>query len=653
MATAHDELSAWLDAAVDPLVACDADEHIRFLNVAAERLFDWKREDLVNQPVSRLFPERLRHFAGKSLMRYLLSRRETLGGRPIRILCLRRDGVEVLVELTVGTLGQGADERVMFSLRRLHEVIDTVREPVERTRQDAQVQPMETGCSRGGEDLYRLVVENAPLGIFHYDTTPIITACNAQLSVLIGSPKRVLVGLNLMSLRDERLMHCVRETLHGRDAEYDGRYHSVTGHKTTPVHIRFTPCYDDAGQVEGGIGIVEDVTERRRAEKERDESLALLATLFHTAPVGLGFLDTDMRYVRVNDVLARINQLPSEQHRGHRPSELLGNSGRLVEQLIQHVLDTGEPVESREMSTRELEIPGPEGFLAGSLYPVRAPGGRMLGVGVLVEDITQRKRAEAERDRLYREAQEAIRVRDDFLSIASHELKTPLTPLSLRLAALERKLEHGEHVDPATLHHARQHLQRITTLINDLLDASRIEAGRLALHPEATRLDRLVEGVVQSMDAQRGDHVLRYAPPSHSVQVFADPYRLEQVVNNLVDNALKYSPDGGTIDVTLEVQGGMALLSVKDPGIGIPEEQQRLLFDRYFRAHNVSSRSYGGLGLGLYISRDIVERHGGRIWVESAVGHGSTFHVALPVLGGAPLHPHAHPPASQPDRHVH
>ncbi|MCE9669140.1 PAS domain S-box protein [Myxococcus stipitatus] len=654
MAAAHDELSAWLDAAVDPLVACDSHERIRHVNAAAERLFGWKREALIGQPVHVLFPQRLRHFAGKSLMRYLLSRRETLGGRPIRILCLRHDGVEVLVEVTVGTTGTGEDERVMFSLRRLHEVVDTVREPVEHAREHARVQPMETGAARSGENLYRLVVENAPLGIFHYDTTPIITACNEQLSIITGSPKRVLVGLHLMSLRDEKLLECVQQTLAGRDAEYDGRYRSVTGHKVTPVHIRFAPCYNDEGQVEGGIGLVEDVTERRKAEKERDESLALLATLFRTAPVGLGFLDTDMRYVRVNDLLARINDATPDEHRGRRPSEVLGHAGLLIEQMLERVLDTGVPVEAREVSTRELGMPcPPEGYLAGSLYPVYGPDGHMLGVGALVEDITERKRAEEERDRLYREAQEAIRVRDDFLSIASHELKTPLTPLSLRLAALERKLERGEHVDPATLHLARQHLLRITSLINDLLDASRIEAGRLALHREATRLDQLVEDVVQAMEAQRGNHVLRYDPPAHSIQVFADPYRLEQVINNLVDNALKYSPDGGTIDVTLEADGETALLSVKDPGIGIPEEQQKQLFDRYFRAHNVSSRSYGGLGLGLYISRDIVERHGGRIWVESEVGHGSTFHVALPILGGAPRHPPAPPSTRQPNRHVH
>ncbi|WP_163863415.1 PAS domain-containing sensor histidine kinase [Myxococcus eversor] len=647
MARANEELSAWLDAAVDPMVACDAHEHVYFLNRAAEQLFAWKREDLHGQPVSRLFPERVSHHEGQSLVRYLLSRRDALEGRPTRVFAQRSDGAEVLVELTVGASGQGDDERIVISLRRLHEVIDTLREPLEHPRHEAEASLVETRVR--GDDLYRLVVENAPLGIFHYDTTPVVTACNERLVTILGSTKRIIVGLNLLSLRDEAMMRCVRESLAGRGADYEGNYASVTGHKVTPVHVRFAPCYNDSGVVEGGVGIVEDVSQRRLAERERDEGMALLTTLFDSAPVGLGFIDTRLRYVRVNERLANINGKSPEEHLGKDPHQVLGPGGPAVELMLRHVLDTGEPVVEEEVDTSLIGSPGPRRLLAGSCYPVRAPDGRMLGVGVLVEDITRRKLAEEEREKLYHEAQQAIRVRDDFLSIASHELKTPLTPLSLRLATLERKLERGESVDPTTLRHARQHLLRMTGLINDLLDASRIEAGRLALHPQATRMDSLVEHVLQAMDAQRAGHELRYVHPEDAVQVFVDPYRLEQVISNLVENAFKYSPDGGVIQVTLETHGELALLAVKDPGIGIPVDQQTQLFERYFRARNVSSRSYGGLGLGLYISRDIVERHGGRIWVESQVGQGSTFHIALPLLSGTS----AHPAVSQPDQHVH
>ncbi|RYZ36800.1 MAG: PAS domain S-box protein [Myxococcaceae bacterium] len=642
------ELEAVLDAVVEPIITCGGDERILHINAATERLLGWKREQLVGRPVSELFPPRLHRFHGLSLPRYLLSRRKVLEGRPTRVFSQRRDGVELLVELTVGAAGEGDLERIVFTMRRLHEVIDTLEEPVEHVPGGST--PI-THHEETVDRLYRILVENAPLGIFHFDRAPIVTACNALFARQLGTTKRNIVGLNLLTLRDERLMACVRESLGGHTCDYEGDYRSLTSGKVIPVRVRFAPCYGDDGEVEGGVGMVEDITDRRRVEAEREANLAQLDLLFRSAPVGIGFVSTDLKYVRVNETLAGINGVPAEAHPGHTPLELFGpHAGAAVEDLLRMVLKTGEPQVRGESTTDgDLGLDGPRRYLSGSVYPVRTPDGRVLGLGVLVEDITERKHAEDERAKLYREAQEAIRVRDDFLSIASHELKTPLTPLSLRLATLERRLERGEHVDPGVLRHARHQLTRLTGLINDLLDASRIEAGRLALHPEVTRFDVLVEHTLTSLEGQRGNHVFDFEPPPEPVSVHGDAYRLEQVVLNLLENALKYSPDGGTIRVRLAVNEDVTVLSVKDPGIGIPEDQQQQLFDRYFRARNASTRSYGGLGLGLYISRDIVERHGGRIWVESESGQGSTFYVALPTLSASrpPL------PRVQGDRHLH
>ncbi len=360
-----------MDAMADPLVACDGDERVLYLNPAAERLLGWKLRELAGQPFAYLVPERLHSFEGHSFLRYLLGRRRALSGRPVRVSLLRHEGSELEVEVTVGTSMGGDGERIAMVMRRPPELPDYTDEPLERLSSAAH--PRSAPPVSSGERAYQLVFENAPLGLFHFDSTPIIIACNEYFVRIMGSSKRMLIGLNLLTLQDEAIMACVRDVLSGRHAYYEGEYQSVTSGKVTPVRAHFAPCFNEDGQVEGGVGIVEDVTEQRSAE--------------------------------------------------------------------------------------------------------------------------------AERDRLFREAQEAIRVRDDFLTIASHELKTPLTPLSLRLASLERRLERKEPVDPALLRHARQHLVRLAALINDLLDASRIEAGRLALHFEPTRLDAIIERVLTVMDA--------------------------------------------------------------------------------------------------------------------------------------------------------
>jgi two-component system sensor histidine kinase VicK len=503
-----DELKLLFDTLADPLVACDGQERIVLLTRTAEQLLGYTEEELRGQPFTRIVPPRLHEIGGRSLLRYLRERCLQYGSHSILVPLQRQGGTELLLEVSTGHTGEGEQERITLSLRRVPEIPLPSPEPF---AQDLSVKHWKYGHLGArlhpgtARRRYQLIFDNAPLGIFHFDTTPVITTCNDYFVRIIGSSKQLLIGLNLLTLHDPRVLSCVAATLDGKHAHFEGDYVSVTAEKVTPVRAHFTPCHDREGKVSGGVGIVEDVTEQRQIEEERA--------------------------------------------------------------------------------------------------------------------------------RLLREAQEAVRVRDDFLTIASHELKTPLTPLSLRLANLERKLERGESVDPTALRHARQQLLRLTSLINDLLDASRIQSGGLALHPQPTRLDALTEHVIHLMERlYDAEHRVHFHRPAQPLQVRGDPYRLEQVITNLLENALKYSPNGGPIHVSLEERDSLALLSVSDPGIGIPADQQQRLFERYFRARNVSTKSYGGLGLGLYICRDIIERHGGRIWVESEVGRGSTFYVALPTL---------------------
>lgn len=257
---------------------------------------------------------------------------------------------------------------------------------------------------------------------------------------------------------------------------------------------------------------------------------------------------------------------------------------------------------------------------------------------LVAAEATARRSHEAQQDRLYREAQAAVRVRDDFLSIASHELKTPLTALSLRIQGLRRKLATEHSGDVRLADKALVSLEKLQVLINDLLDASRIEHGGLPLEDAPIDLGRLVAEAAAATAVDRARHQLRLDIPATPVCVGGDPARLGQVIDNLVANALKYSPQGGMVLVGLETRGEEVVLSVADQGIGIPPDQLPYLFDRFFRARNAGSNSYGGLGLGLYIVHEIVTRHGGRIWVDSQVGMGSTFFVALPRL-----HASAHP----------
>lgn len=257
-------------------------------------------------------------------------------------------------------------------------------------------------------------------------------------------------------------------------------------------------------------------------------------------------------------------------------------------------------------------------------------GGHVVAIA---RDITSRKLAELEREHLYGEALDAIRARDEFLSIASHELRTPLSSLKLQMDILTQPPRGaGPHVPPELrpkLEMAARQIDKLTRLISQLMDVSRITAGRLRLEPERVDLAAIARDVVARFreDAlkARCEVMLRADEP---VRGTWDPLRMEQVVTNLLSNALKFGA-GSPVEIEVSTAGSSARLFVRDHGVGISAEDIDRVFQRFERAS--SARSYAGMGLGLYIVRQIVEAHGGTVRVESQPGAGSRFSVELPL----------------------
>ncbi len=233
---------------------------------------------------------------------------------------------------------------------------------------------------------------------------------------------------------------------------------------------------------------------------------------------------------------------------------------------------------------------------------------------------------------------EAEQIKDEFLSIAAHELRNPL--MVLKGYAQMLLLQSARGKGPAlaewqaeALHEIDRATQRLDELTEDLFDVTRLQAGQLVLHDEPTDLVALTRRVVkrQQMTTNRHEISLPTTPP-HLV-LSLDAGRMEQVLANLIGNAIKYSPQGGPIKINIhkEVGAKMAVLSIRDYGIGIPEEQQSRIFSRFARADNAQASGIGGTGLGLYLSRELVERHGGHLWFGSTEGQGSTFFMTLPL----------------------
>jgi PAS domain S-box-containing protein len=272
----------------------------------------------------------------------------------------------------------------------------------------------------------------------------------------------------------------------------------------------------------------------------------------------------------------------------------------------------------------------------------------------LAEVLAERAALAIENAKLYTEQVEArrkvedlSRLKDEFLSIASHELRTPVTSIKgyTQLAKMLIR-ENDLNTSEEYLDIALDQIDRMSRLILELLDVSRIETGRLEIRREAISWSHFVRDVVHRHHTAFSDRRFHVSVTADDKIVSGDRDRLEQVLGNLLENAVKYSPDGSDVTVTVEDRVDSVVTAVCDRGIGIPADELGQVFERFHRGRQVSSTNYGGLGLGLYTTRQIIERHGGSIWVESKEGQGTTFYFSLPVAVEQPAAP-AQQPATQ------
>lgn len=264
-----------------------------------------------------------------------------------------------------------------------------------------------------------------------------------------------------------------------------------------------------------------------------------------------------------------------------------------------------------------------------SLGPVHDESGGIIAILGIVHDVTEER--------------ESARLKDDFLNTASHELRTPVTTIRTLTDIMLRTLQRGGTIDPEQfakrLHTIQRQTDRLTSLSSDLLDVSRVQRGKLALQIETHDLNAIVTDcvVTQREALPPGDtHVIRIMghaqEPAQPILTDIERPRIELVIANLLENAIKYSPDGGEIEVTTGIAGSSAYVRVTDHGIGVPGDDLPKIFTPFYRGSNASSRHFTGLGLGLYLSQRIAEAHGGELSVTSSAQEGTTFTLSLPLV---------------------
>jgi PAS domain S-box-containing protein len=330
--------------------------------------------------------------------------------------------------------------------------------------------------------------------------------------------------------------------------------------------------------------------------------------------------------------MEQISGLPAEQVLGRVAFEVFPFLRDTGEDAVFRRVIAGESVINRERPYRVPETER-EGVFEGSYFPVRGPDGRVCGGMAIIRDVTERDRAA----RLYEEAQAVDRRKDELLAMLGHELRNPL-------GAIRTALQVVNHADTTPEEVARQRaiidrqMRHVVGLVDDLLDVSRAMSGRITLEPHRLDLNEIARRCLLAAehDERAPDHDLSLSVHAAPVPVLGDPVRLEQIVSGLLDNALKYTPAGGQIEMRIAREDGHGVIRIRDTGIGIPPDVLPRVFDVFMQADVSLARSRGGLGLGLTLVRKLTELHGGRVAAESeGAGRGSQFVVALPLAPDA------------------
>jgi PAS domain S-box-containing protein len=350
------------------------------------------------------------------------------------------------------------------------------------------------------------------------------------------------------------------------------------------------------------------------ADQRYQESQIRFRTVFETSRLGNKIITPDLKILQVNAAMVALLGLTSKDEMigkvilDYSPPDYHKDWKFLQEKLWQKA----SPSFSLETCLKKKDGSLIWCQVTSILFP---DNGETLGY-TIIEDITEKYNLRLQRE--------------EFISVASHELKTPITSLQATIQIINRMVNEDTNVSEklkTLAGNAERHTKKLNHLVGDLLNTTKIEKGQLALNKNIFALTDVIDGCCSHIKL-KGDHNIKYTG-DHSLKVTADQHKIDQVLVNMVNNAVKYAPDSHEITIHVEKSGNFTKISVTDKGHGIPADSLSKLFDRYYRA-DAQNKQISGLGLGLYICSDIIKRHGGEIGVESVLGFGSTFWFTLP-----------------------
>jgi PAS domain S-box-containing protein len=450
------------------------------------------------------------------------------------------------------------------------------------------------------------------------DPSGAIQMVNRAALNLLGYGEQELVGKPMsLILGDEDQIFMLKGLIEaGSVQEFELVYVNKDGRKI-PMSCTGSALRDVRGDIQGIVYIAEDITERKQTEAALKESEERFRTLFENVPIGVYRCTLEGRILTVNPALVNMLRLSS--------------SDELMQLNLEEISDAKSREELRSRLQSEGEVKGLEGlwkrkdgtpvYVSENAKVVRDTEGAPVYYEGTVEDISERKKIE--------------QLKNEFVSIVSHELRVPLTSIRGSLSWIADKMEKDLPENARKMIEiGTRSSERMVRLINDMLDLDQIESGKMPFHWKRLPLMPLIEQAIEANQSYADQFGVKFAfqEKIYDAEVNADSDRLMQVLTNLLANAAKFSPQNGVVIVNVRKENGMVRVEIQDRGPGIPDKFKSRIFQKFAQARNQDGRQQSGSGLGLSISKVIVEKLGGTINFESREGSGTTFYFLLPRL---------------------
>jgi PAS domain S-box-containing protein len=483
------------------------------------------------------------------------------------------------------------------------------------------------------QQMLQLVMNSIPQAVFWKGRDSVYLGCNPVFARHAGlsTPEEVVGKTDYdMPWRKEESEHfrqCDKRVMESNTSEYhiiepelqaDGKQAWLDTNKV--------PLHDSKGNVVGILGTYEDITERKEAERARQFAEERYRTIFENSAVAITMADENERLISWNKFTEKLlGMTKGDLHL--KPIQSLYPEGEW-EKIRTH--DVRQKGIQHHLETQMVKKDGEIIDVDVSLSVLKDPEGRVTGSIGVIRDITERKEAD-------RKIKEAMDLKSQFISTVSHELRTPLTIIKEDIALImDGAAGRVKSKQREILEIAQRNIDRLARLINDVLDFQKLQSGRAKFNMQDNSINNVVESVYSTMAStvKKKGVEFRLALDNALPKVTFDSDKMIQVLTNLVSNAMKFTGKGSITIATRRIENAIRV-SVSDTGCGIKQEDLPKLFHQFQQLGSSSSRKTGGTGLGLAISKDIVEKHGGRVWVESEFGKGSTFHFLLPIKSAA------------------